>query len=334
MSHLFVQQPKLRLGSKIVENTEYLTLKYRNESFELYPDENTTLEAIASFLVSLDGTKTVEELKASKILPFELVQDVLLVLDENCLLEDGKVSEFKGKSGLEFFLELVDLHRQWEAGLGESEFSKLFYSGKAPRELIIGWTIEYYHITKRTHDCVTPAIAKAHGAIRNHVIEFFHEEYRHDKLLLKSLLTLGFSEEEIANSIPLPYTTSLSNMLAKWSHTDLLSFMASLFLYEGNASEGHDYIEALEKYGLPKEFVAQQGVHNDINVEGEHGNVTREFFSLIDYVSPEDQLRVKKNIAMLNQVYRQAINNIAEYYGHEGAELPRTLASLSKVVVQ
>nr|WP_236588247.1 iron-containing redox enzyme family protein [Tumebacillus amylolyticus] len=193
---------------------------------------------------------------------------------------------------------------------------------------MIGWTLEYYHITKRAHDCISPAIAKGHGEFRSMLLDFFHEEYRHDKLLLKSLKSLGFEEHEITNSIPLPYTAAVSNLLAKWAHTDLLSYMASLFIFEGTAMEGNDYVQALDVYEMPREFSIHQAAHNNINTEGDHGNVSREFYASIEYITAEDQARVIRNIRLLHEAQLRAHDTIFEYYLKPDVKMPRLLDNL------
>jgi pyrroloquinoline quinone (PQQ) biosynthesis protein C len=329
MSHLYIQQPKLRQGSEIVLEHDHIRIVCCGEDYLIYPDEGTSCVQVLHFLQQLDGERTVPHLQAalSDLTPKQ-VEEYLEVLDENWLLAEGKESMFVGKSGLHFILELEDMRRKWELEDGESAFTKAMFEGTAPRNAVIGFAFEYYHVTRRAHDCITPTIAKSHGEFRNMFTDFFREEYRHDRLLMRSLTALGYSDADIENSLPLPYTAALSNLLAKWAHTDLLSFMASLFIFEGTELDGNEYMEALEAYQMPDQFAAHQGTHNDINVDGDHGNVTREFFSKIEYVSPEEQQRVIQNIRLLHESSRQHHDNIMAYYGNPEASLPRLLTTL------
>ncbi|MGZ0049313.1 iron-containing redox enzyme family protein [Brevibacillus gelatini] len=333
MSRIYVQKPKLREGCEVIYKNDYLIITYRGDQFELYPQEESSCDEIATLLNLLDGTKTIEELVTlNQAKGFMNTLKLIEVLDENCLLREGKKVEIKGKTGLEFIMDLEDLHRIWERSLGETTLSKLFYKGEAPLEMVIGWGFEYYHITKRAHDCITPAIAKAHGALREQMLEFFHEEYRHDKLLLKSLTSLGYSEQEIINSIPHAYTAAISNALAKWAHTDLLTFMAVLFIMEGTNLDGQEYMDTLALYDLPDDFIRYQGVHSDINIQGDHGNVTRDFFALVDYISPEEQLRVKKNILMFEQLRIRQEETFWESFQKEKNEIPRLLLNTNQAI--
>lgn len=330
MSKFYFEQPKLREGSELVVTADHLKIAYRGEEFDIYPDEQHTLEQISRFLQMLDGSRTVEQLKAqSADFSPEEIAEFLEMLDESWLLADAKQAEIVGKNGLTFLLELEDLYRDWEKEFAESELATAFYEGRASKELVIGVTFEYYHITKRAHDCITPAIAKGHGAMQRGYMEFFHEEYRHDKLLLQSLHALGYTKEQVVNSIPLAYTAALSNQLAKWAHTDLLTFMASLFIWEGTNFESAEYIESLEEYDFPKEFANNQKTHSDINIEGEHGNVSREFFSQIAFVSPEDQKRVIQNLRLLVEMRARVETEMYRYYSAPDAVIPRLFAQES-----
>lgn len=330
MGHLYIEKPRLR-ESCIVSNTnDGLFIQHYSNELHISPDSNTTIDQIKTFFSLLDGSHTIDSLSSK--LPFfskNQIIEYLEVLDENYLLRDGKKDlELKGKNGLDFIFELEDLYFKWQNERSETSLATMIYDGQAPQNVLVGYTFEYYHVTRRCHECVSPAIAKSHGKTRRKALDFFIEEYRHDKLLLRSLTALGYKKEEIEDSKPLPYTHALMNLLGKWAHTDLLTFMAGIFLFEGNDHEMLQYQEALAKYDLPPEFAKFQDAHGNINIEGDHGHVTRDFFADVEYISPIDQQRIIHNIRILHELQLRLNDNVLDYYSKADCKIPRSLDSL------
>lgn len=332
-NNLYFDQPKLRENVTIVEENDQITLNYHGNSLEIAPSEGVNISQIKDFLNLLNGKNNVHSI-TSQLQYFnkEQIVNYIEVLDEHLLLEEGKAFEFKGKSGLNFILDLEDHYHSWQNFTKETDLTKKILDQKASKNLLMGFAFEYYHVTRRCHECLTPAIAKSHGNTKLKVFDFFIEEYRHDKLLIKSLTSLGFDRTEIEDSLPLPYTQSIMNMLSKWAHTDILSFMAGIFIFEGTDYDSLAYKHALESYSeLPEDFAKFQNTHGDINIEGDHGNVTRDFFIDIEYISEEDQQRVIKNIHLLNELQLRMHQNTIDYYDKENVKIPRSLDELSKI---
>ncbi|MBY4602884.1 MULTISPECIES: iron-containing redox enzyme family protein [Bacillus] len=330
MKHeLYFEKPKLRKKVRIEEKDEYLQISYHGFSLEIFPNEKVSLNVIKDLLNLLDGKHSLEQIceKVSLFSKEEII-NYINELDEHWLLTEGTENKIEGKSGLDFIFYLEDLYAEWQNNIKETELTQLILNKGASKNLIVGFAVEYYHVTRRCHECISPAVAKSQGRIREKVLDFFMEEYRHDKLLMKSLLSFDFDRKEIENSVPLPYTQAIMNMLSKWAHTDLLSFMAGIFLFEGTDYDGMEYKEALSSYNLPKDFVKYQNTHGDINIKGEHGQVTRDFYRELDYISPEDQIRVVNNIRMLNELHIRMHQNTIDYYNQINTVVPRNLDKL------
>ncbi|MED4590508.1 iron-containing redox enzyme family protein [Priestia flexa] len=331
--NLYFKYPKLRKNVKIIENEEFITINYHGNSLDIGPSDTINIFDIKNFINLLNGKNSVEDISSkSNCFTKEQVINYIDILDDYLLLEEGKEFQFKGKSGLNFILELEDYYSSWQNFSNETNLTKKILDKKASKNLLVGFAFEYYHVTRRCHECLTPAIAKSHGETRLKVFDFFIEEYRHDKLLIKSLTSLGFERSEIEDSMPLPYTQAIMNMLSKWAHTDILSFMAGIFIFEGSDYDGLAYKDALKEYSdLPEDFAKYQNTHGDINIEGDHGHVTRDFFMDIDYISEEDQRRVIKNIRILNELHLRMHQNTIDYYDKEIVEIPRSLDKLVKI---
>ena len=57
--------------------------------------------------------------------------------------------------------------------------------------------------------------------------------------------------------------------------------MASLFIFE-EASDGNEYLQSLEQYDLPKEYVKPMYDHSDVNEEGDHGAISRNLLNILN----------------------------------------------------
>lgn len=317
MSEFYFKKPKIREIAKIVDTEEAILVKCHGDEFELQGDKTV----ISSFLNSLNGENTIDEIindNKSSNFPENDIIEQLDLLDEFFLLEEGNIEEKSTHNGLKFITKIEDFYYKWQSEHGETTVATRILDGKASLNLITGWTFEYYYVTNRAHDCISPSISRAHGVFQDMLIDFFHEEYRHDKMIQKSLSTLGYKKEDLDNVLPLPYTAALANLLCKWAHTDLLSFYAALFIFEGTADEGNGYIDALTQYDLPKGYIKPQMTHNTINVEGDHGNVSRDFYSKIEHISLTEQQRVIKNMRILHETQLKAFEELITVYDTEG----------------
>lgn len=324
---MHITRPMLRSDSAIRRLDDRLVITYLDEAYEIEFDDPASLPATEILLSRLDGTRTVDELsrEADGLRP-DQISTTLSMLDGNFLLGEGDKSDAP-MSGLAFALHLEDLYyNRWMGQDGETSLVRAVFDGEASRDVLIGWGFECYHVTSRAHDCLAPIIARMHGALKPLAIDYVLDEYRHDKLLMKSLLALGYPREAIEHSLPLPYTHAVMNLLARWSNTDLLSFMGCLFVFEGTQDIGDAYIHQLEQYDLPAEFLRGQSVHNDVNNAGDHGAVSRLFYSQFPSIGADDQARVTRNLRMLYDAQRRKHQNVLDYYSQPEIGIPRTLA--------
>jgi hypothetical protein len=144
--------------------------------------------------------------------------------------------------------------------------------------------------------------------------KFYGEEYGHDELLLKALRSLGFTREDLADTIPLPQTMALCNALAYWASYDPLFFFTTLGVLEGKESKVDSYIEACEKLGLDRAFVGPIRAHANLNVEGEHGSLTRALFQALPCVDTASVRRWRGLTHVFVELYDDFYTGIWDFY--------------------
>jgi hypothetical protein len=196
------------------------------------------------------------------------------------------------------------------------------------RRQLLGNAIEYYFITLAAGEVVAPALSRVPGSLKAQMASFILEEYRHDLILAKALEPYGLTPADLTDCIPLPYTAAVTNQLFHLSHNDPLSLMASLFVLEGNPAEGRRYLNWLQEMGAPEQYIDSHREHDRINVNGQHGLVSRRFFREIEYVSEEDEARIAGRVLhFADLVYHRTLQMI-DYYDNCDWPCPRTREAL------
>jgi hypothetical protein len=269
-------------------------------------------DAEAFFVVLVAGKHSVEELTA--LCPGINVQALLRKMDEYDLLVEAGASEGGSLNGKQLISRLEQEHHARIEAAPPLPLWAILESGRATPELLTGLATEYYFLTASAYDAVTPAVARLHGAQKLLMIDFVLGEYRHDKLMLKSLKSCSIPSTGIDALVAHPYTVGLTDMLRYWAETDPLTLMCSLFIVEGTEQGGKAYIEMLKRNALPDGYLEGIIEHDRANAEGNHGAISREFMRFQGAVSAEDAERVSYRLASLHRLMRRRNQEITWSY--------------------
>jgi hypothetical protein len=253
---------------------------------------------------------------------------ILSHLDEHRLLIEADPSGEISRTGKAVIVRLERSYMEQSWTQPQGKLDLLFFSGNATKELLVGHAFEYYHLTTCAYDALLPAINRLHGESQSLLMDFIQGEYRHDRIVIKALIHLGFNEKEIVESLPLPFTVALTDLLGYWARTDELAFQAALFIFEGRPSDAAEYHKALAKYDLPAGYLESHFDHDKVNDEGGHHDISRSFFKYIQYISEEDESRVAIKLSLLKQLLRRRSDSIYEYYSNKNSVIPRSSAKL------
>ncbi|WP_078409906.1 iron-containing redox enzyme family protein [Priestia abyssalis] len=321
----FFNKPLLKPETQINNSNEVITLSYKEDSLSIEPDDKS-IDSIQLFLKSLDGTNSIQEI--SNITGYSEEEVVVYVnsLDKELFIMEGGENFEKGISGKNFMIKLEEYVQRWTNQKGTDPFNDIVKSNKATKSLLVGFALEYFYVTKRAFTTLMPStMFQLSPQIKQELREFAMEEFNHDRIMVRALESVGISREDAYNHIPLPSTAALINLLSFWSHHDPLSYMASLYIFE-EASDGNEYLQSLEQYDLPKEYIKPMYDHSDVNEDGDHGAISRNLLKHIEYVSLDDQKRVIKNLYLLiNTLYAFYDDLVDKYYENE--DLPVRLVN-------
>ncbi len=181
--------------------------------------------------------------------------------------------------------------------------------------VFFGMCIENYHLLFRESYFDAPILSyPANRHVRQLINEFYCEEYGHDELLLRALVSIGLSRDELYASVPLCETMALCNALSYWSRHDPLFFFTTLGPLEGRDVEIDSYVTAARAKGLPDSFVRPILDHANINKSSEHGLLTRAIFEQLPIISAADANRILRNTTLFIDIYSRFYTAIWDHY--------------------
>jgi thiaminase len=229
----------------------------------------------------------------------------------------------------------VDLHTLFNKILPswlDEAFSHPFWermtSGNGSRRMYSGWLIELYHYTRNAnrHMPLSCAYTKE-KAIKNIRAKHYAEEWNHYHYFLKALKALGFSEESVVNSVPLPMSLALSNFMRQAAREDILAYSICSAVLEGttvNRGAYNPYYEkCAELYKLPQESIAPIYAHLDLDVQYQHSDL---FLDILNTVKTIPAARAGRVLEYGHQLVEHIwlwTDSIEKYYGVESNLMPR-----------
>lgn len=237
----------------------------------------------------------------------------------------------KPMSGRSLILAVEDLYNRLSAKtLQQNPFWRALVDTPelVPDNVYYGMCIENYHLLYRESYFDSPALSFAYSQdLRQRFNQFYSDELGHDRLLLKSLESIGLRESALFCSVPLRETMALCNALSYWARHDPLFFFTTLGPLEGRDVEVDSYVHACRTKGLQDSFVGPIEIHANINKHSEHGLLSRNLFETIPSVSVVDATRILRQTALFVAIYDQFYCAIWDRY-RTGKDLLRAVAEI------
>jgi thiaminase len=201
-------------------------------------------------------------------------------------------------------------------------------SGRGSKRMYSGWLIELYHYTRNANRHMPLSCAHAREkAIKNMRAKHYAEEWNHYHYFLKALKALGFSEDSIVKSVPLPMSLALSNFMRQAAREDILCYSICSAVLEGttvNRGAYNPYYEkCAELYGLPKESIAPIYAHLDLDVQYQHSDLFLDILSTVEKIPAARAGRVLEYGHQLVEHIWLWTDTIEKYYGVESNPMPR-----------
>lgn len=230
-----------------------------------------------------------------------------------------------GMTGAQFYRELYRFINILKRQFPPSLYSQRMADGTITKEQLIGYALESYHVTHLCPRLLAPSLANYESPKTQKLLqEFFVSELHHDRLISNSLMSVGITANQLETMQPLPMTFAVCSSLGVFASQHPLSFKAALLLFEEDDQSFHElFTKECQAKGLPSGFYKPIQLHAGINEEGGHDEITRVLLTEIPYVSPEEQLLVKKNLRILMESMVLRTHEILDYYQDSNNIIPR-----------
>jgi hypothetical protein len=229
----------------------------------------------------------------------------------------------------------VELHTLFNKVLPswlDEAFSHPFWermtSGRGSRRMYSGWLIELYHYTRNANRHMPLSCAHAREkAIKGMRAKHYAEEWNHYHYFLKALKALGFSEEAVVRSVPLPMTLALSNFMRQAAREDIVGYSICSAVLEGttvNRGAYNPYYErCAQLYELPEESIAPIYAHLDLDVQYQHSDL---FLEILSEIKSMPAARAGRALEYGHQLVEHIwlwTDSIEKYYDAESNPMPR-----------
>ncbi|MFE7201414.1 iron-containing redox enzyme family protein [Pseudonocardia alni] len=313
------RRPVFRPGVALHMEPREVDLTYRGGGCLIELDEATADQARDLLSALRLGGSTREELK-SQYRDLE-VETILGQLDAQGLLTDSPGAAPSGFTGGQAYRRARRRYLTTMAKAGEfypRQLSERLFQGTAAQTELIGYAIEYYHVVAHCPRVLAPALAQADDHKSMMMLrEFYQSEMNHDRMLIRSLSTLGIDPVKSA-LLPLPSTFAMMSSLGVLAATFPLGLKAALFVLEEPQPEFNEsFVKNCKRLDLPDAFIAPIAQHSDVNEGESHDDISADLFDRIEYVSPEEMQEIEKAVSDMAEQLAAAGQEITDWYGAE-----------------
>lgn len=267
----------------------------RDVELELDADRR---DALLAFLHTLRERGVSAQELAGYPGPAEELAPLLETLDELGMLAERDESRPAGTTGRAAY---GHLRRQADAVRGTlaSPLHQALLDGTAVPEHLIGYAVEYWHVTHLCPRALAPVLARddVRTETWQKLMAFYLSERSHDRMLEKSLSHVGISREQLLRTQPLPATAGIMASLGLYAYQFPLALIATLFPMEEPELEFLELFQRrAQEMDLPGGFLAPIVAHSDVNDEEAHDAVSLDMLADVEFVGAEELRECEKAV--------------------------------------
>lgn len=306
-----------------------LTVDTPDMSYTFHGDSADVLARVQD---RLDGSARIEDLARAQGVSPRVLAEVLDVLGEDGLVLDAQavIDASTPDAFLPGFLQICAF---WARELTLVPFWPTLMSGRAPRELVLGWGIEFYHYVESANEHMSAAVAycRTDSEAREWFAQHYVEEHDHAKMFLEGLAGCGLDADQVRRSPPLGSTRALISYLTELATTDSLAYAGAYGVLHHPQSESSSprelYGRLAEQYELAAPFLRAVGEHAALDETLDHETLVLERILRRDgRVTPDAARRILAGARGLTEHFTLYFDGIHETYAgpaSAGMLLPR-----------
>jgi pyrroloquinoline quinone (PQQ) biosynthesis protein C len=318
------EQYRPRRVYEITPSKGRVELRLNDQMVELGEQEFGWYEKVVAWLPSVRG---MADLSRELGLDESRVPKFIEALAKSGLLYRVEETQ-KEMTGVMLHARFNEVLQSWLTEAFSHPFWERMMSGRGSARLFTGWLIELYHYTKNANRHMPLSCAYGRDKpVKQLRAKHYAEEWNHYHYFMKSLKALGFTEPQIADSVPLPMTLALSNFMRQAAREDILCYSICSAVLEGTTTDRRTYNpyyeKAAELYGVPKGAITPIYAHLDLDVQYQHSDLFKDILETVPSMSSERVSRVLDYGHQLVEHIWLWTDNIEKYYQIESNPVPR-----------
>ncbi|MFG1795351.1 hypothetical protein [Nocardia sp. NPDC049149] len=324
--HELLRRPTLRAAVERKETGDGVRLSYLADRhwIELEYLEGRTDESRRFFDALAAGTSSADQLAAEFPGSREEFGAVLAALDEHGMLVDSApVAPASGTTGVGAYAHLKRAADTARATIN-SPFTDALEAGTVSRDQIIGYAIEYWHVTHLCPRALAPLLARDDIGIEvwQQFMAFYQAERNHDRMLEKSLKAVGITREQLLQMQPLPATMSIMASMGVHAYQFPLGIISTLFPMEEPEPDFLDlFLARCRENDLSEEFFKPIAAHSGVNEDEEHEAVSLDLLAEFSFVGHEELNECAKAVVDIIEHRARLDGQIMSWYADGGLRI-------------
>lgn len=295
-----------------------------------YVFEGDDVRVLAAVKHRLDGSASIATLARDGDVPADLLITMLSALAEDGLVLDARpVLEARSTEGfLDGFRRMCDF---WAKEWQRTPFWRVMRSGDAPRSVVLGWGVEFYHYVESANDHMAAAVAycRTDHVIRGWLAKHYVEEHDHSRHFVDGLATCGLSPDDVRAAPPLPSTAALINYLTEIATTDFVAYAGTFAAMRSRLPPQPGQLDRfydgmIRLYPFAQALLEKIRAHAREDVELDHheliiDRILRERLT----ITPDLATRIVRAARGLIEHFVLYFDGILDFYAQAKAPLPR-----------
>jgi pyrroloquinoline quinone (PQQ) biosynthesis protein C len=185
----------------------------------------------------LDGKREMAAISLDCGIPWDEISAVLAPLTQDGWAIDDR-AVYEAEAAEQFFEAYRDLCEFWKKDIFTRPFWTELASGQAPRNVVLGWLIEFYHYIEAANEHMPASVAQCRTdeTIQLWLARHYAEEYDHSQMFLDGLVEAGLDRDRLRDALPLASTRALINYIKEVASSDTVAYAAMHGIFQAPGS--------------------------------------------------------------------------------------------------
>jgi pyrroloquinoline quinone (PQQ) biosynthesis protein C len=282
------------------------------------------------------GYHSIESIANNADVPEESIRELLKSLAPSGILlyQNEKPTVTTPSEARKHVVSIIGV---WALELATSYIGNELGQGRLSRTVLVGWLLEMYHYIKDFPKAIDAAIKAAPKSLKEIYLKYRKEETGHEVFVLRTLMRLGLSEDEIRNSVPLVSTRAIGLLMKDLFEKEPIALLIVAALVEAQEFDSTSINifkhELVKHYGVSGDALDSYFEHQEIDVGLGHSNLLNENIEWIDEIEEKKLDSVLDGVHDIKHAFDLQSLEIKNYYGClNGRYFPRQPISYEAIL--